>query len=300
MKTEARGTVGTPFPWARRDARFSPGPESAAWMHRGAVLLALVWSLIPVLWLLYTALRPEAEVFAHPLRYAPRGLTAENFAAAWGTPHFPRSLANSLLIAGGASLLATCAGALTAFAGVLRPSATAFRLQGAAWVLAVLPPAVFVIPLYQQMRWAGLLDTRIGLALIHAAFNLPLTIFLCRQGARAIPREILEAARLDGFRFGGLLRRVMAPLAAPSVATAALLAFLFSWNEYFLALVLTHSPETRPVAVGLTLMSGASVYEMPWPRMLAGLALAVAPAVLALVFFQRPIVAGLSDGAVKG
>jgi trehalose/maltose transport system permease protein len=160
--------------------------------------------------------------------------------------------------------------------------------------LAFFPPVVFVFPLYELVRALGLINHSWGLIIPHAALNLPLTIWLLTGYMREIPIDLEEAAQMDGLGPFQTFVLVVLPLATPAIATAAILAFVASWNEYMLALTFMNADEARTVTVAVATLSGAFVYEIPWGLIAAGVVASSVPLLVLTVFFQKKIVAGLT------
>jgi len=165
--------------------------------------------------------------------------------------------------------------------------------------LAFFPPIVFLLPLYELVRVLGLVNHPWGLIVPYAALNLPLTIWLLTGFFRQIPKELDEAAEMDGLTPLQTFFSVLLPLAAPALATAAVLVFVFAWNEYMLALTFMNAESSRTVTVAVATLSGAFVYEIPWGLIAAGVVASSLPLIVLAVFFQQKIVAGLTAGSVK-
>lgn len=265
-----------------------------------AVALAAAWSLVPALWQAATAVKPEAQITAVPAVWVPSPPTAEHVRALWERKPFARYLANSTFVSLAATLLAL---------GVAAPAAAALcRMRPRPrnrWLLGLLlvslfPPILLLFPLYEGVRLLGLVNSPLALVLPYAAFAVPLATWVLEAGFRDLPREVEEAATLDGLGPLGRLLRVQLPLAAPSVAAAALLAFIASWNEFLLALSFTTRDASRTVTAGIASVSGASLYEVPWGQLSAAIVLSTLPVVLLVLFFERRISGGLTGGAVKG
>ncbi|MCL4809289.1 MAG: carbohydrate ABC transporter permease [Thermoanaerobaculia bacterium] len=228
-----------------------------------AVALAAAWSLVPALWQAATAVKPEAQITSVPAVWVPSPPTAEHVRALWERKPFARYLGNSAFVALAATLLAL---------GVAAPAASALcRMRPAArnrWLLGLLlvslfPPILLLFPLYEGVRLLGLVNSPLALVLPYAAFGVPLAVWVLEAAFRELPREVEEAATLDGLGPIGRLARVQLPLAAPSVAAAGLLTFIASWNEFLLALSFTTRDTSRTVTAGIASVSGASLYEVP-------------------------------------
>lgn len=198
----------------------------------------------------------------------------------------------------GATLLALGLGSLAGFAlAKLRPPGRAATLAGVV-ALSMLPPVATVSPLFLLAGATGLRDTLAGLILVYAGFALPLAVWLMAQFFRGVPDELYIAARVDGCSALGAFAKVMLPLAAPGLAAAGLLVFVFCWNEFLYALTLTSSMAARTVPVGIALFPG--LHEVPWGEIAAASVVATAPLILLAILFQRRVLDGLTAGAVKG
>jgi len=274
-------------------------PLAAAALALG-VALAAAWSLVPALWQASTAVKPEAQITSVPAVWLPSPPTAGHVRALWERKPFARYLANSAGVALAATLLCLAAAAPAAAALCrMRPRARNRWLLGLLLV-SLFPPILLLFPLYEGVRALGLVNSPLALVLPYAAFGLPLAVWVLEAGLRELPREVEEAATLDGLGPLGRLLRVQLPLAAPSVAAAALLTFIASWNEFLLALSFTTRDASRTVTAGIASVSGASLYEVPWGQLSAAIVLATLPVVLLVLAFERRISGGLTGGAVKG
>jgi multiple sugar transport system permease protein len=264
---------------------------------RGAAAIAvpyLAFFLLPFGWLVATSLWPDAEL----ARALPSRLTLENYEAALAGGGLARAIGNSVVVAGATTLLALALAAPAAFA-VARLGVPGGRvLLGVALAISMFPPIATASPLYVALRAIGLLDTLPGLVLPYASFSLPLALWLLAGTFRDLPAELYLAARVDGCTPAGALRRVLLPLAAPGLATSALLVFVFAWNELLYAVTFVTTPTRRTVPVALALFAGE--FRDPFVVLAAASTLATIPVVLVAVLFQRRVVAGLTAGAVKG
>ena len=274
-------------------------PLAAAALALG-VALAAAWSLLPAAWQALTAVKPEAQITASPAVWVPSPPTAEHVRALLARKPFARYLANSALVSLAATLLALAAAAPAAAALCrMRPRARSRGLLGLLLV-SLFPPILLLFPLYEGVRLLGLVNSPLALVLPYAAFGVPLATWVLEAGFRELPREVEEAAALDGLGPLGRLVRIQLPLAAPAVAAAALLTFVASWNEFLLALSFTTRDASRTVTAGIASVSGASLYEVPWGQLSAAIVLATLPVVLLVLAFERRISGGLTGGAVKG
>jgi multiple sugar transport system permease protein len=261
-------------------------------------LAALVICAAPVAWLAITALTPTQELYRVPPAWLPAEPTLDHFRAVFAGRPFGRNLATSALVATGAAGLALLLGGLGAYA------AGALGLRGGRLLLAValasalLPPISVVSPLFTLLGHLGWLNTFAGLILPHAALSLPLTLWILTAYFRALPPALREAAEVDGCTPVGALWRVVLPVAAPGLATAGILAFIHSWNEFLFALTLAGAGRVQTVTVAIALFPGLD--EFPWGEIAAASVIVTVPLVAVVLLLQRRIVAGLTAGALGG
>jgi multiple sugar transport system permease protein len=268
-------------------------------IRRGAdalVLLLLIAYAIPFFWQLLTSIKPDTELVRLP-PLLPSRLTAVHYEAVWQRSVIPRALGNSLGVAGLTTVSAVALGLFGAY-GLAR-----FSVPGKGAILlgvvagTAFPQIAIVSPLYLVMRTLGLRDTWGALILANTSFALPLVIWLLTGFIREIPLDLEEAASLDGAGRLRILRWIIFPLVAPGLASAALLTFLLSWNEFLFAYTFTASESSRTVPVALALFPG--VFEVPWGDIAAASILASLPPVLIVIGLGRFLVRGLLAGALR-
>jgi len=271
---------------------------------RGKVLTWLAaagvvaFSLAPLAYALLIALGRDPDFLSLGRAFVP---TWDHFAAIITTPslHFRDYLVNSLLVSGLTALLCLLLAVPAAFA------LTRLELKGKMLILlgilglSMFPPVSLVGFLFKLLAAWGLINTRTGLVLPYAAWTLPLVLWILVSYFREIPPELDRAALVDGCTRLQVLTRVILPLAGPGLFSAGLLAFIFAFNEFLLALVLTTDHQARTVPVGLALFQGLHG-QTPWGEIMAATVLALAPVALLTAVFQKRIVHGLTGGAVKG
>ena len=260
------------------------------------VLVALAAYAIPFFWQLLTSFKPEAELLRVP-PLLPSRLTLEHYRVVIEQSLMPQALGNSLGVATLTTLLALVIGLPGAYAVARLPLPGKRLLLLAIVASTAFPQIATVSPLYLLMRALDLRDTWAGLVLVHTSFALPLTIWLLAGFIREVPIEAEEAAAVDGAGLLGTFRWVVIPLLAPGLASAALLTFLFSWNEFLFAYTFTVSEASRTIPVALALFPG--VFEVPWGDIAAASMLASLPPVVIVIALQRFLVRGLVAGAVK-
>ena len=260
------------------------------------VLVALVLYAAPFFWQVLTSLKPEADLLRLPPLF-PEQLTLEHYRVVFQQSPLPRSLMNSLAIALATTLLVVGLALPAAYALARLPVPGRRVLLLAIVGSTAFPQIATVSPLYLMLRAAGLRDTWTALVLAHVSLALPLAIWLLSGFIREIPRAMEEAAAVDGAGRLALLRWVIGPLVAPGAASAALLAFLASWNEFLFAYTFTATEASRTVPVALALFPG--VFEVPWGDIAAASVLASVPTVIIVVALQRHLIRGLVAGALK-
>jgi multiple sugar transport system permease protein len=228
----------------------------------------------------------------------PEAPTTAHYEAVLSRSTLGRELLNSVTVAAGATTLAVGLGGLCGFALARLPFPRKPWILGAILSVSMFPPIAVISPLYLLVRALGLRDTLAALILTHATFALPLAIWILTSFFRQIPPELYWAARVDGCTPVRALRSVLLPAALPGVAVAALLVFIYSWNEFMFALTLTATEASRTAPVAIALFPG--LHEVPWGDMAAASLLVTAPVLLLAVLFQRHIVSGLTAGSIKG
>ena len=265
-------------------------------LSRLVVIIFCALAAGPFLWHVMSSLKDAAEVTQIPPALFPSRPTLENYFELFVRRPFLTYCLNSFIIASLSSLLcvaaASPAGWWLARSGARSRAAVSSVLLG----LAFFPPIVFVFPLYELV---GLINHPWGLIFPYAALNLPLSIWLLTGYFRRIPSELEEAAEMDGLSPLQTFFSIVLPLAAPALATVTILAFVFSWNEYMLALTFLNADDARTVTVAVATLSGAFVYQIPWGLIAAGVIASSLPLIILAIFFQEKIVAGLTAGSVR-
>jgi ABC-type glycerol-3-phosphate transport system permease component len=260
-----------------------------------AVGLVALWAL-PLAWTMLASLRPEADLFGRGL--VPRTLDLGHYRALFAERAFWIPVRNSLVVASATTALSLMLGIPCAYA-LARLEFRGRRVLAAAILSVSMVPQISIVsPMYLLLRAAGLIDTYPGLVLPYLTFAMPLTVWLLTGFFRALPEDLEQAARLDGASRLGAAVEVMLPLAAPAIATTAILTFLYAWNEFLFALSFTLGPARQTVPVAIALFRGQ--YQVPWGEVLAAAVVASLPVTLVVLAFQRRIVSGLTSGAIKG
>ena len=261
-------------------------------------ILVVVYALFPVVWILSLSLKPTSTVKDGKL--IPAKITFDNYKGIFSGDAFSSALINSIGIGLITTIIAVIIGGMAAYA-VARLAFPGKRLLvGVALLIAMFPQISLVTPLFNIERRLGLFDTWPGLIIPYITFALPLAIYTLSAFFREIPWDLEKAAKMDGATPAQAFRKVIAPLAAPGIVTAAILVFIFAWNDLLLALSLTATQRAIAPPVAIANFTGSSQFEEPTGSIAAGAMVITIPIVIFVLIFQRRIVAGLTSGAVKG
>ena len=264
------------------------------------VILAVLSALMPIYWMLTISLKREIDQFAVPPIWFFFTPTLEHYRDAFLMRSFGRYLVTSAIVAVLSTLCAMTLGTLAAYA--LARFKMPYRLDRklSLWILStrMFPPIVTVVPLFLMMRDLQLLNTRASLVILYTGFNLPFVVWMMRGFFIEVPRELEDAALVDGDSRLGTLWRVLLPLVAPGLAATAVLCLIISWNEFLFALVMTQTDAAMTLPVGIA--GRVTQYEIKWGVMSAAGVVAMMPILIFALAVQRYLVRGLSLGAVKG
>jgi multiple sugar transport system permease protein len=265
------------------------------------IAIVILFALIPVLWIVSLSFKTAATVGDG--RVIPKEWTLDNYSAlfkgGWDSPML-HPLVNSILIALIATLIAVTLASFAAYAIARLTFPGKILILGGALAISMFPPISVVGPLFDMWRTLGLYDTYPGLIIPYLTFALPLAIYILVAFFREIPWDLEEAAQVDGASPFQAFRRIILPLAAPGVFTAAILVFIFCWNDFVFAISLTSSNNSRTVPAALAFFTGESQFTSPTGNIAAAAVLVTIPIIIFVLIFQRRIVAGLTAGAVKG
>lgn len=267
---------------------------------RWAVTLVLVVitvvTLYPLAYTIINSLKTSTDFASDPMGL-PELVTWDNYVATFERMNVPRLLLNSVLASAGGVVLSTTAALLAAYV------TTKMRFPGRGLVflfmisMLIIPSQAIIYPLYEAVIGLGLGGSLAGLVLVYAAFGLPLSVYLLCAYFRAIPEELLEAARMDGAGHLRTLFSIMLPTAVPAIASLAIFNFVWMWNDLILPLVILGGSENATLMVGVSLLSGQ--YDISIPLVSAALVVALLPVMIIYLVFQRQILAGAMAGAVK-
>jgi multiple sugar transport system permease protein len=263
-----------------------------------AGLAIVVYTLVPVAWIVSLSFKQGDDI--NNKKFLPTKWSLDNYRTVFDTSLFTSALRNSAAI----SLIATVASVTLATLAAYAIARLRFRgkrlVLSTALAIAMFPTIALVGPLFDMWRSLHLYDTWLGLIIPYMSFTLPLSIWVLTAFFREIPWEMEQAAQVDGATPWQAFRKVIVPLAAPGVFTAAILTFFFAWNDFVFGISLTATDRARPVPAALAFFTGASFFQQPTAAISAAAVVVTIPVVALVLVFQRKIVAGLTSGAVKG
>jgi trehalose/maltose transport system permease protein len=262
------------------------------------VAAIIVFNLFPFVWALLSSFRPSSELFSTKL--LPTQLTLAHYQAVFKDARFVAGLFNSIIVAGCTVLIALGLGSLCAYALGRLP----FRFKGPVLYLVLtmtmFPTIAVLSGLFVMLKTLSLFNTRQGLIVTYLIFTMPFTIWVMTQYFRSLPKELEEAAYVDGASPLKVFWDILLPLTVPGLVSTGLLAFIAAWNEFLFALTFTVTDTMKTVPVVISQFSGSSSFEQPWGSIMAGSMVVTIPLVILVMVFQYRIVEGLTSGAVKG
>jgi multiple sugar transport system permease protein len=271
--------------------------QRALWII--AILVVVLYALVPVVWIVSLSLKSPANI-ADGSFLPTAGVSFDNYKTLFQTSDFNHALVNSLGIAAISTLIAIVLAAMAAYALTRLDFRGKTLILSGSLAVAMFPPISIVGSLFNLWRQIGLFDTWPGLIIPYMTFTLPLAIYTLSAFFREIPWELEQAAQIDGATPFQAFQKVIVPLAAPGVFTAAILVFIFAWNDFLFATVLTSTNAARTVPATLAFFTGGSQFQDPTGQISAAAVVVTVPIIIMVLIFQRRIVAGLTAGAVKG
>jgi trehalose/maltose transport system permease protein len=264
------------------------------------ILLAVIvlYTVFPFYWAIVSSLRTGSDLFSTDL--IPRSPAWANYVAVFSEQPFGRNILNSLFVAVSTVVLSLSLAVAAAYAlGRVQFRGRTVLLMTILGV-SMFPQIAVLSGMFELVTWLGLYNNLLALTLSYMIFTLPFTVWVLTTFMRELPKELEEAAIVDGAKPFTVVTRVFLPLLGPALATTGLLAFIAAWNEFLFALTFTLSSEMRTVPVAIALISGASAHELPWGNIMAASVVVTLPLIVLVLIFQRRIVSGLTPGAVKG
>lgn len=266
--------------------------------HRLAILAYIAFALFPLFWLLKVSVTPNALLYSEGVRMWPSDATLEHYAFVIANSAFPEFFRNSLTVAGSTALVVTVIAALAGYA------LSRFQFRGKLWIVGLMlvtqmfPLVMLVAPIFKMLSPLGLTNSLTGLVVVYTAFNVPFATFLMQSFFDGIPKDLEEAAMIDGATRFVAFRQIILPLTLPGVAATLGFVFTAAWSELLFALMLVSGNDAATFPVGL--LSFVSKFSVNFGQMMAAGVLALIPACLFFLLIQRYLVQGLTAGAVKG
>ncbi len=279
------------------------GGRSHLWpvlIHPLAITLLLAFCLAPFVWLLDTSLKTADDLYSIPPKLLPVPADFRNYLMIWQGRPFLQNVINSAVIASAATTISLLIGSLCAYA------LARLRFRGKSMILAMVlavsmfPGIAIVSPLYLFFSRLALINSKPALIFPYVTFTLPLCVWLLTAFFRELPADLEEAALVDGATPLQAFKKVIVPLAAPGVFTAAILIFIFVWNEFLFARTFMNSAASYTVPPAISMFEGTGTFVIPWGQITAASAVVTLPLVVLVLFFQRRIISGLTAGAIKG
>jgi multiple sugar transport system permease protein len=262
------------------------------------VVLTILFCLFPFYWMINTSLKTGAELSAGKL--FPSHPSFDNYTSIFKNGDFTTALRTSAIVAGVATIIAITIGSFAAYALARLRFPLKFLILAIVLSISTFPPIAIAAPLFKLWTDIGFYNTYQGLIFPFLTFVLPLTIYILTSFFREIPKDLEEAALVDGATNFQAFTKIVLPLAAPGLVTAGLLAFIFAWNEFLLSITLTSSANRRPVSAAIAFFTGSQQFQIPLGTIAAATVTITLPLIVLVVIFQKRIVAGLTAGAVKG
>jgi multiple sugar transport system permease protein len=263
----------------------------------GLIAIFLFITLFPLLWVFSTSFKPNEEAINFPPKFLPEKITFSNYVFVLTDPNLVRSLINSFVVSVGSTALSVVVSALGGYAFARFEFKGKNVIMSIILALFMIPVVINIIPLYNMLSNIGMLNSPISLILTFQILIIPLNILLFKNYFETIPKELEDAALIDGCSRLGVLKRITIPLSMPGFAIAAVLSFRFSWNEFILPIVLANRPDSAVFQVAL--YQFISIYRIQWGYLTAGITLAIIPVLVLMLSFQKQMIKGLTIGAIR-
>jgi trehalose/maltose transport system permease protein len=295
-ETTSAAAVAKP-PTKARKRKASAGPKPPWWLWV-CVVAIVIFCLAPFYWLINISLKTGPDLSGSSL--VPPNPTLANYKSIFQDDDFVHALFNSAVVSLVTTALALVVGSFCAYALARLKFGAKFALLALILSITTFPPIAIATPVFKLWTDLGIFNTLYGLIIPYLTFALPLAIYILVSFFKEIPKDLEEAALVDGATRFTAFRKVVIPLAAPGLATAGILTFIAAWNEFLFAVTLTSTPKARTVPAAIAFFTGSTEFEEPLGTIAAASVVISVPLILLVLFFQKRIVAGLTAGAVKG
>jgi multiple sugar transport system permease protein len=293
--TTTADEVTTARPKAKKQKVTQPKPPWWLWV---AVAAIVIFCLAPFYWLINISLKTGPDLSGSAV--VPPNPTLDNYQSIFQNDDFVHALGNSAIVSLTTTALALVVGSFCAYALARLKFPLKFALLALVLSITTFPPIAIATPVFKLWTDIGLFNTLPGLIIPYLTFALPLAIYILVSFFKEIPKDLEEAALVDGATRFTAFRKVVIPLAAPGLATAGILTFIAAWNEFLFAVTLTSTPKARTVPAAIAFFTGSTEFEEPLGTIAAASVVISVPLIFLVLFFQKRIVAGLTAGAVKG
>jgi multiple sugar transport system permease protein len=283
---------------ARKRTKKGPAGPATPWYLWVAVVAVILFCLFPFYWLVNISLKTGEDLRSGSA--VPQSPTLDNYSSIFQNDDFVRALLNSAVVSITTTVLALVVGSFCAYALARLRFNGKFLILALVLSITTFPAIAIAAPLFRLWSDVGIYNTWIGLIIPNLTFALPLAIYILVSFFKEIPKDLEEAALVDGATYFQAFRKVVVPLAAPGMATAAILVFIGAWNEFLFAITLTSTPQARTVPAAIAFFTGATTFDVPIGTITAASVTISIPLIVMVLLFQKRIVAGLTAGAVKG
>lgn len=265
-----------------------------------AIISIVILFAAPIVWQILTSIKLNEDISAIPNVYFPSKITVEHYTELFSRRPFLIYIFNSALIASISTVLCLVFGSPAAY-GLARMKLPGEKIILAGILIVTLFPYVLLfLGLLEIVKAIGLGNNYLALIIPYTAINLPLTILVMRSFFLQLPKDLEDAAKIDGYKTLGMLINIVIPMTLPALATTGILTFIFAWNEYIFALTFITEEAKKTIPVAVAQLGGANLFDIPYGSIAAATVLGTLPLVILVLFFQRQIVQGLTAGAVKG
>lgn len=268
--------------------------EGAAYL---ILIIFSIFVLIPILWMLSTAFKTNAETMTMPPRWLPSQISFGSFGRLWSDYPFATFFKNSLIIVLASMLVSVFCSCLAGY------GATRFHFKGRnalmtfVLITQMFPSVMLLVPYYSVINRLGLINTHMGLILVYTSFTTPFCTWMMLGFFKALPIDLDEAATIDGCNTWQTFYKIILPLTLPGIASTSIYSFITAWNEYMFAFILTNTPNMRTLSVGIAELNGYQ--QIVWNDMMAASIIASLPLIVLFVFLQKYFISGLTAGSVK-